>query len=549
MAGKKSVRPLQRSKIADFHNFRSHDLTNIIHHNPPQQVPYITKYQLSYDQYTQFFLYLPSSENPNFFPRSLLFFQIHANHSPSNNTNILDNQVPQFPWTLDIIHLSQFNFLHPDSPRNSGNFFQFLTIFQTLSNYSIICTIPNPFERQIAPQSTQNERHFNSSLFFPEKKYLPRRSAPVIPNSQIQNSLPSSIPTLIHDQNVQHYFWPSAFFISSVPNFFHVVHNEIPRQKLITLQISMVSNSLAPSKFSIDNNLYKEALHHFWPAVTPHSTTTSPSQAVNRQSSEAHHLSLRPNGTPPSTSPHYDSNAKQHNPDSTSNCTYTCSPTLTPISMEQHSQHYEIYYSQYDVFLVNTITNTTSTVPEQPPTLTQLTKSATRNRLVTNFLLNSSAYVYTAQSTTRLPSPNFISKLLGNLQHTSDCSYQRSINFTTISSGQQGLLSIITRNRMRTQDLRQYHATTLYTYDTPPLLPHFPSSSGPASYTHINTTQLYATVPPWCRILNHITVQPHDSLRQFSSSTTAYIYPTYDLTVLAHWFVLSNRYMLGKDGL
>ena len=201
--------------------------------------------------------------------------------------------------------------------------------------------------------------------------------------------------------------------------------------------------------------------------------------------------------------------------------------------MEQHSQHYEIYYSQYDVFHVNTITNTTSTVPEQPPTLTQLTKSATRNRLVTNFLLNSSAYVYTAQSTTRLPSPNFISKLLGNLQHTFDCSYQRSINFTTISSGQQGLLSIITRNRMRTQDLRQYHATTLYTYDTPPLLPHFPSSSGPASYTHINTTQLYATVPPWCLILNHITVQPHDSLRQFSSSTTAYIYPTYDLTALA----------------
>ena len=116
-------------------------------------------------------------------------------------------------------------------------------------------------------------------------------------------------------------------------------------------------------------------------------------------------------------------------------------------------------------------------------TLTQLTKSATRNRLVTNFLLNSSAYVYTAQSTSRLPSPNFISKLLGNLQHTSDCSYQRSINFTIISSGQQGLLSIITRNRMRTQDLRQYHATTLYMYDTPPLLPHFPSSSGPASYS------------------------------------------------------------------
>ena len=30
LAGKKWVRPLQRSKIADFHNFRCHDPTNII---------------------------------------------------------------------------------------------------------------------------------------------------------------------------------------------------------------------------------------------------------------------------------------------------------------------------------------------------------------------------------------------------------------------------------------------------------------------------------------------------------------------------------------
>jgi hypothetical protein len=84
-------------------------------------------------------------------------------------------------------------------------------------------------------------------------------------------------------------------------------------------------------------------------------------------------------------------------------------------------------------------------VSDSPPTSITIslpTTGVTRNRLVTNFLLNSSAYVYTAQSTSRLPSPNFISKLLGNLQHTFDCSYQRSINFTTISSGQQGLLSI-----------------------------------------------------------------------------------------------------------
>ena len=120
LTGKKSVRPLQRSKIADFHNFRSHDSTNIIHHNPPKQVPYITKYQLSYDQHTRFFLYLPSAENPNFF---------------------------------HIIYL--------------GNFYQFLPINQTLSNYPIISTISNPSKRLIASQSTQNERHFNSSLYHP----------------------------------------------------------------------------------------------------------------------------------------------------------------------------------------------------------------------------------------------------------------------------------------------------------------------------------------------------------------------------------------------
>ena len=69
-------------------------------------------------------------------------------------------------------------------------------------------------------------------------------------------------------------------------------------------------------------------------------------------------------------------------------------------------------------------------------------------------------------------------------------------------------------------------------HDTPPFLPHFPSASGPASYTHIITTQLYIPVPPWYRILNYITLQLHDRLRQFSSSTTAYIYSTFDRTAL-----------------
>ena len=215
--------------------------------------------------------------------------------------------------------------------------------------------------------------------------------------------------------------------------------------------------------------------------------------------------------------------ARQPNPDSTSNCTYTRSPTLTTTFMEQHRQH-----------------------------------SATRNRLVTNFLSNSSASVYIAQSASRLHSPNFIPKLSGNLQHASHCSYHRSLNFTTLSSGQQGLLSLITRNRIatnfisnssssvhtnqtnsricilkRSQDLRQYHVTTLYMYDTPPLHSHFPFASGPASYTPITTTQLYVTVPPCYRILNYITVRLQDSLRQFSSSTTAYIYSTFDLAALA----------------
>ena len=66
----------------------------------------------------------------------------------------------------------------------------------------------------------------------------------------------------------------------------------------------MVSNSLAPSKFLIDDNLYKEALYYFWPTVTSHSTITSTSQAANRESSEVHHLSFGLNGTPTSTSPH-----------------------------------------------------------------------------------------------------------------------------------------------------------------------------------------------------------------------------------------------------
>ena len=226
-----------------------------------------------------------------------------------------------------------------------------------------------------------------------------------------------------------------------------------------------------------------------------------------------------------------DSNARQHNPDSTSHCTYTSSPALTTIFMERHSQHHAISYSQHDV--AHTITNTTSTVPEQPPTHTQISQFTSRNQPVTNFLLNSSASVHIAQSTSRQHSLNFISKFPGNLQHASDYSYQRSINFTTLSSGQQGQHSIITRNRMRTQDLRQYHATTLYMYDTPPFLPYFPSAFGPASYTHINTTQLYVTVPTWCCIMNQFTVQLIDNLRQFSMSSTAYIYSTFDLTALA----------------
>ena len=86
LTGQKSVRPLQRSKIIVFHHFRSHVSKNIIHHNSSQRVPCIPEYQPHYDQYTSFFLFIPSTENPDFFSKQLTIFPVHANNSPRNNT-------------------------------------------------------------------------------------------------------------------------------------------------------------------------------------------------------------------------------------------------------------------------------------------------------------------------------------------------------------------------------------------------------------------------------------------------------------------------------
>ena len=210
LTGKKSVRPLQRSKIPDLQHFRSHDSKALIQHNQPQQVPCNTKFPLRYDQHTQFLLYLPSPENSGFFPHYLPVLQMQANNSTSSvtaspakgstktNSNNRDTSLyPSIPASETIFpRLATANGANStNSPRTQSSCF----LFSSPSSQMLVSNSLNNNTASLSsgPITRRSNEQLHSSTFFsqlpaspnnPDNFLLPVPSSQMLAHHSLNNN-------------------------------------------------------------------------------------------------------------------------------------------------------------------------------------------------------------------------------------------------------------------------------------------------------------------------------------------------------------------------